>query len=56
MLVRGAVEVGDWSDVYYIPLDSDFLCCISWENDDAAFYEIEVCCGNGWLEHDRYHN
>ena len=53
----GAVEVGDWSEVYYIPLDSDFSYCISWENEDAVIYELMVAYrGISRLKHERYHN
>ena len=38
------------------PLDSDFLCCISWENEDTTLYEIHMYCGIGFLKHERYHN
>lgn len=39
--VSWLVGGGEWSEVYYyIPLDSDFLCYISPENEDATFYEI----------------
>ena len=50
------MEVGDWSDVYHIPLDSDFWSCIRLENEDAAFYEMHMYLGIGCLKYDRDYN